>query len=351
MTAPAFLPSDRSPAAIFKPIIRALAVELVCRANSSTNRQQAASQLFGEAEAERITKAPVSPMTLAGSPLAGSGVSAFLGYLRPQSAAARLFELAPRVSLDGMATITLPRWSTAFAEPPWVGEGEPIRVVQGVAESVVLGPVRKLAAISTITSELDDMTGGVAELIVSTALRDAASRALDSAVFGDLAANATRPAGLRNGIAALPATTGGNINAIATDIGNLVGALSAAGAGSDVIFIASPKQASTIRIFSPGFEVISAPSLPAGVVIAVEREGIASAFDGVPSVDIARDSTLHMEDTAPLQLVSGVQGSGVLASPSRSLFQTSTFGVRCILRVAFAKRFPGAVQWISGATW
>jgi hypothetical protein len=43
-------------------------------------------------------------------------------------------------------------------------------------------------------------------------------------------------------------------------------------------------------------------------------------------------------DANPLQIASGAQGSGVLATPSRSLWQTDSLGLRMIMEVSWGLR-------------
>jgi hypothetical protein len=56
-------------------------------------------------------------------------------------------------------------------------------------------------------------------------------------------------------------------------------------------------------------------------------------------------------ESVPLPIATGAQGSGVLATPTRSLWQTDTIGVRMTLDVTWAMRRTGMVNFISGITW
>ena len=61
-------------------------------------------------------------------------------------------------------------------------------------------------------------------------------------------------------------------------------------------------------------------------------------------------ATLHLEDTAPAELVAA--GSpGVVAAPQRSLFQTDSLALRMVMPLNWVKRRPGTVAWVQNVTW
>jgi hypothetical protein len=55
-----------------------------------------------------------------------------------------------------------------------------------------------------------------------------------------------------------------------------------------------------------------------------------------------------MEDTSPQQIGTA---PNVVAAPARSLWQTDSIAIRCILDAAWALRSTGAVAWVQSATW
>jgi hypothetical protein len=77
---------------------------------------------------------------------------------------------------------------------------------------------------------------------------------------------------------------------------------------------------------------------------------VVSGTANQPRIDTSVGTTLHFEDPTPLQLATGAQGSGVLATPTRSMFQTDSFSLRLLLECAWAAR-PGFVQYVSNVTW
>ena len=58
-----------------------------------------------------------------------------------------------------------------------------------------------------------------------------------------------------------------------------------------------------------------------------------------------------MEDTSPLALGTGTQGSGVLAVPMRSLYQTDSIAIRLSLYVTWSMVRSSMVQTIAAVTW
>jgi hypothetical protein len=172
-------------------------------------------------------------------------------------------------------------------------------------------------------------------------------------MFSTAAATSVAPAGLLNGVTPLAATAGGGLAAMASDVAKLVGAIHAAGGGSGIVLIAAPQQAVTASILAgQGFAtpIISASNLAAGTIIAIEPRAFASGFSDVPRVEVGREATIHMEDSASLQ-ISTAGAPNTVAAPTRSMFQVDAVAIRVVLRVAYGMRAPCLVQFITGATW
>jgi methylthioribose-1-phosphate isomerase len=55
-----------------------------------------------------------------------------------------------------------------------------------------------------------------------------------------------------------------------------------------------------------------------------------------PAFDVSEQATIHMEDTTPLEIVSGT--GPTTADPVRSLWQTNSMGVRMVLDVSWTMR-------------
>jgi hypothetical protein len=86
-------------------------------------------------------------------------------------------------------------------------------------------------------------------------------------------------------------------------------------------------------------------------VIAVDAADFATALGDAPRFAVSTEATLHEEDTTPLALGTGTQGSGVLAVPMRSLFQTDAVAIRMSLYVSWAMRRASMVQAITTVIW
>jgi hypothetical protein len=109
-------------------------------------------------------------------------------------------------------------------------------------------------------------------------------------------------------------------------------------------------QAQAASKFGVG-RIISSTTVPAGTVIAVDADWFATATGDAPRFAVSNEATLHEEDTNPLPLVTGAQGSGVVASPMRSLFQTDSIAIRLSLYVTWSMVRPGMVQVVNSVGW
>lgn len=286
--------------------------------------------------------------------LATSAVSDFVSSLGPISAGAKLLDAAVRVDLTGINSISFPSRSGAIdpAAVQWVVEGAPIPVGQFAVTSATLGPMRKLGILTALTRETAEHGSG--ETILTTLLRESAALALDTSLFSNVAASSSRPAGLLNGVSALPAAANGDDAAMSSDLTALANAISDESTG--IAFVMHPGQAFAARLrrgttFPADIPIWPTLGVAEGTVIALDPTALVSAFGAAPEITASAESLLHMESASPLQISSGTQGSGVLATPERSLFQTDCIGLRLILRAAWTWRAAGAISWIQNTTW
>src|SRR5262249_8814717 len=155
---------------------------------------------------------------------------------------------------------------------------------------------------------------------------------LDAALFSANAATADAPAGLLNGVAALTASTASPLSdAMMADLATLGGAISRV-AVNDIMFIAAPEQATSLRLWVENLDypVLASNRRAAKTVIALAPAALVSGFAPVPEIDASRETTLHW-DTQPAEIVSS---TGVVAAPTGSLFQGD--------KVALRMRMPAA---------
>jgi hypothetical protein len=323
--------------------------------NGSKSAAEIARDLFSHrGNLEAITRAAVNPATLTtAAPFVGTSVASFLRSLAPRSAASQLFQLGLTVPLDGVGSIVLPRGLGPSAPlPVFIDETGAIPVVQGLVSSVQLGPPKKLSFIAVVTAELERLAAEAATAILRDAMTSATERALDAAVFSDVAASSSRPAGILT-TPAIAATTGGGLNAVVGDMEALTAALVAAGSGAEIVFVMNPVQIVVLRALAPGLadlRIIPSAAIPLGTVIAVDPGAVASGFSGPPRIDLSTNALVHMEGATPLPI--GTPGSpNVIAAPTRSLWQTDCIGMRCILPCAWVTRLPGGAQWIQAVSW
>jgi len=359
MTKP-FLPSDRRPAELLKHWRRAATITALANLRKVTRGDAARGAWADEpGAAEMAAKSAVVPLTsgsVSGNALLGEPVAAFLQSLAPSSAAARLFAACARLSLHGSSIVAMPRFASEFPDAVFVGEGQPIPAMRSAFATESLGPQRKLAAIVGLTNELTQYSVETVETILDTAMREAAGRALDSAVFSTAAATEIAPAGLLHGVTPIAATfdaSGGGLgDAMIADLSNLAAAISDAGGGTGILYFANPRQATAVELRASAFaaKVVPTPRLAGGTVVAIETGGVASAFDGLPDVQATREAVVHFEDEAPAQItVAGTPNA--VAAPAISLFQADSLALRLVLRCAWATRMPGAVQMVTGTVW
>ena len=257
-----------------------------------------------------------------------------------------------------------------LASGSWVGEGAPKPVKRIATGSVPLTP-HKLAVITTFTEEM---------AMYSTPAIEGSAPQGDGGRHPGIARRLPdrrgRLLGGPPGRAAQrrhadhrqrrPAPT---IEKIVVDINALIAPMEATGLGGNVCLLMNPAQARKLGMaqtttgdfaFGTAAEaaskfgvnrIISSTVIPAGRVIAVDADWFATATGDAPRFAVSNEATLHEEDTTPLPLVTGAQGSGVVASPMRSLFQTDSIAIRLSLYVTWTVTRAGAVQTIAAVGW
>jgi hypothetical protein len=127
------VPEDR-PRKPGRDLMRAAYAHAKSAAAASTIAPETIAQsLWRDEVVNVLTRGASSPATttdpLWASALARQEIGSYLTSLEPLSAGARLLNLAPRASLDGIASISFPRKAgPTAAQASWVGEFEPIPV-------------------------------------------------------------------------------------------------------------------------------------------------------------------------------------------------------------------------------
>jgi hypothetical protein len=132
-----------------------------------------------------------------------------LPTLAPASAAIRLFNLGLVLDFGRAYSVRVPRVVT-WPACVFVDEGQPAPVVMVTLAGTDVGPLKKVVVQAAVTVELEQAGPETASAVVARILAQAITRTLDGAVFSANAATPAAPAGLLNGLVAIPAATGGS---------------------------------------------------------------------------------------------------------------------------------------------
>jgi hypothetical protein len=98
-----------------------------------------------------------------------------------------------------------------------------------------------------------------------------------------------------------------------------------------------------------GIPLIDSATVTAKTMILVDAADFVVVGGEAPIMTTSDQATLHMEDSAPLDLVSG--SPGTVASPQRSLFQTDSMALRMVLPLNWVQRRAGTIAWTQNVTW
>ncbi len=306
---------------------------------------------------EVITKAATSPALTTGSEWLSVVVQTIVSQwdlqLAPVSAFGQLRAATLALQSPAGGLLKVPgRDATPRINGSFVGEAAPIPARRFNFTSTTLLP-HKMAVISHITRELAKASPLDVEAIIKTEILADTAIALDSVLLDATAADAIRPAGLRNGVSGLtPSAATNYLEKIAADIRSLVGAVQPA---RRVGILCNPVQTAGVALALPvnaqaaGIIIMPSASVTAGTVIAVDLDAFVSA-SGLPEFSVSELATFHEEDTTPLA-ISTPGAPATIAAPVRSTFQTYTVSIRTLLDVTWQMRRANATAWISGVLW
>jgi hypothetical protein len=333
-------------------LVRAATALLLSRANKTTLKEVVAKNW--PSQKDLITRAASTPAnsTTVGwaADLIGSTTADGVSVLSPASAYAAIFERGMRFTFDGSGNIIVPNIVAAASNADFVAEGAPIPVIQLDTSGHTIIQPKKFAVITTFTKEALSHSVPNVEVLVRTVLGESIALALDSKLLDATAGSTTRPAGLRNGIAAETASGATSpAEAMAEDIGTLVGAIAAVAGNSPILIIAAAPQAAALRMWNRtniNYDVVASSGLADGVVIALATNAFASAGDPAPRFELASETTLHFENTAPLDIT-----TAAVAATVKALWQSDLIGLRTIFEVSWALRDAGGLSWVENVNW
>lgn len=339
-------------------------------------------KIYGDDEATRVVcdivlKAASAPAmtTVTGwaAELVQQIYADFMQVLLPLSVLPRLEALGLALSFGAAGRIIIPtRNLTPAVSGSFVGEGAPIPVRQTQFASQVLTP-KKAAVISTWTRELDEHSIPAIEGLLRQAVLEDTAIALDTVLLGNGAATAIAPPGLRSYQAGLtPSAAATPFDAFVADYKALFGSLLTLTLGNvrKPVIMLNPLQTLDLSTMQPPAaaaplwplqamlaagkvgkaDLIESATVPPGMAIMVDAADFTTAGAEGPRMEISDQATLHMEDTAPQDIVSGPSGTPVAATPVKSMFQTDSLALRLILFLNWIMRRP-VVSWMSGVTW
>lgn len=267
-----------------------------------------------------------------------------------------------RLSFDGYGTVSIPSRTAGGAAGGFVGEGAPIRVGR-ITTAATTMTAKKLGVIVPFSRELAKRSTPAIEALVRQAIIEDTGTTLDPLMLDAVAGDTVRPAGLLNGVAAVASGYGGgDYEAVIADFKALLAPFIAANAADNITVIMNPAQGLNLALMpgplgNPGWfgeiakrvTIVESTNATAGRLIAIRNSDLATAEGDSPDFDISEQATVHMEDTTPLEIVSGT--GPTTADPVRSFFQTATVGVRMLMDMSWKMRRPGMVQWINGTSW
>ena len=321
---------------------------------------------------EWITRAATAPATTTtagwAAELAITGQGQWFNAIMAGSIFQPVSARGMSITLGRNAQISMPtRQATPTIAGSFVAEGAPIPVRQAAFTAVTLG-LKKMSVITSYTREIAEHSTPEIETILRQLIMDDTGTAVDTVFIDNTAVSSIRPAGIRNGVSGLTATAGGGFTALVGDLKALVGALAAVNAMGQLVFIMNPVQQIAISLTQNaggnfpfqaeinanrllGYPVVISSTVPAGMVILINADDLMVTSGDTPRFDVSDQATLHFEDTTPLQLTTGAQGSAVAATPTRSMFQTDSLALRMILPMNWAMRRTGSVAWTSAVTW
>lgn len=292
-------------------------------------------------------------------------VSEFAELLRPATIIGRIEGLR-KVPFN----IKIPRQLTG-STVNWVGQGKAKPVGALSFDQITLG-MTKAAGIVVITDELLRASNPAAEALVRQDLIDQMAQFLDKDFVdpAKAAVSDVSPASITNGVTPV-AASGTDADALRADIQKLYAKFVAANMSiNGAVWLMPETSALAISglrnplgqkefpeinaqggVFE-GLPVVASQNIPAnagsgspvtgagGRIILAKASEILLADDGQTLLDVSREASLQM-DSAPSD------GAQELVS----LWQNNLVGIRAERFINWAKRRPGAVQYIDGANY
>jgi len=296
------------------------------------------------------------------APLLEESVEGFLDLFTNNSVYGALRARGTALNFAGKGSIKIPsRGSTKKPSGAFVAEGAPIPVKEAYFTSQTMTP-DKMGVIVPFAEELVTATNNQIETIIRDAVVQDTAESLDAILLDDTAASTTRPAGLKNGVS-LTNSAGATAANVATDVKTLMANFVSTDSPKDVVFIMNGARVLGLRTIATttgerafpeinsgnlmGIPVVESGNCTAAEVYSVNCSAFYTAYDA-PRFSMSNTAVIHMEDTTPLEIVSGVPTT---ADPVRSLFQTDSMAIRMILPVTWKMVRASMVDGIDVVAW
>jgi len=313
-------------------------------------------------------------MKRADAPLATTGTSGFvsqlvqstwadfMGALTTMSVYPGLRDRGRRVSFDAAGTAYLPQRTGSGANGSFFAEGSPIRVGR-VTVAAPSFTSRKMGVIIPFTREAAKRATPDLEGVLRTAILEDTAKTLDPILLDATAGDSIRPAGLLYGVSAAASGYGGGDHvAVKEDFKALLKPFIDAGAAGGITVVMNPGQSLAISMMdgpdnnSNWFQsirdrvtIMESENATASRLIAMRNADFATALGDMPEFEMSNQAVIHMEDTTPLEIVSGT--GPTTADPVRSFWQTDSIGIRMVMDISWTMARSGMVQWIDGTSY
>ena len=221
----------------------------------------------------------------------------------------------------------------------------------------------KMGVIVPFAEELVTATNNQIESIIRNAIVQDTAEALDAILLDANAATTVRPAGLLNGVT-LTNSAGDTAANITTDVKTLMANFVSTDTPKRVWMIMNGARKLSVQTVTTttgerafpevasgnllGIPIIESGNCDAAEVYTINSDAFYTAYDA-PRFSMSNTAVLHMEDTTPLEIVSGT--GPTTADPVRSLFQTDSMAIRMILPVTWAMVRASMVDGIDTVSW
>ncbi|WP_212496603.1 hypothetical protein [Bradyrhizobium japonicum] len=304
--------------------------------NARVIRTKAAVEITSTTNTPSVTQIGVADLLL------------LLGQVAGAEVLARTFNLV----FDRNAALSIPAFLADAIYASFIREGAPAPIYALQLTALLLEPY-KCGTGTVLTREM--LTGSPVNVQarIEDALLQCLALMIDGVLFGTGDAVADlQPAGLRFGIAALPASAAADpVAAMKADVSAVAAAVAPVAGNTEILLVADPVHAMTLRAHRrdlPTDVALGSSALAPGVLMAIAPNAVASAMGDV-EIEVSDQAAIHMS-TTPSDI--GTEGAPpVVAAPSVSLWQTDCVSLLPRLDISWQHRDGRAVSWLVPTNW